>query len=249
MCETKAMMQLAAVPMTRWLPRGQLTTHLAGVDPSRAERLERFRLDEDFQRGLMGCLLLRYMVRRFTPASEGALLLGMGEFGKPYLVEYPELHFSLSHSGTWVVCALSSSPVGIDVEEIKSMDLDNSAPYFTCSEHSDLLSKAPADRLGHFFNLWTAKESYVKMTGAGLKYPLNGFAVVWSESGNAHIVSDDHRGNDVQVAVSDVLERYKLAVCARLRPELETLESIPMERLLGRWPPDSENYGSKFCNA
>lgn len=243
------MMQIAAVPMTRWLPRCRLTTHMANMDSGRAERLGRFRLDEDFQRGLMGFLLLRYMVQRFTPVGDGALLLGAGEFGKPYLVEHPEIHFNLSHSGAWVVCALSSSPIGIDVEEIKPTNLAISQRYFTRSEHRNLLGQAPAGRLGHFFNHWTIKESYVKMTGAGLNLPLNSFAVVWSKSGNPRIHADDRRGNSVLVAVSDILERYKLAVCARLRPALDTLEFVPMERLLGGRPPlDSGNHWRAFRN-
>lgn len=40
--------------------------------------------------------------------------------GKPYFAGH-EAEFSLSHSGEWVVCALSDAPVGVDVERIRSV--------------------------------------------------------------------------------------------------------------------------------
>ena len=37
-----------------------------------------------------------------------AASLEKGPYGKPYLAEYPEIHFNISHSGEWAVCALAS---------------------------------------------------------------------------------------------------------------------------------------------
>ena len=39
--------------------------------------------------------------------------------GKPYFPQYPGLHFNLSHSGPLTVCALSTLPVGVDIEQIR----------------------------------------------------------------------------------------------------------------------------------
>ena len=44
------------------------------------------------------------------------------DHGKPVLQDHPHLHFSLSHSGEWAVCALSDTPVGVDVERIRPID-------------------------------------------------------------------------------------------------------------------------------
>lgn len=38
--------------------------------------------------------------------------------GKPYLAGSP-VEISLSHSGSWAVCALSDAPVGVDIEAIR----------------------------------------------------------------------------------------------------------------------------------
>ena len=39
-------------------------------------------------------------------------------YGKPFLKEYPRLHFNGSHSGDYLVCAMSQNPVGVDVQRI-----------------------------------------------------------------------------------------------------------------------------------
>ena len=45
-----------------------------------------------------------------------AASLEKGPYGKPYLTGYPEIHFNISHSGGWAVCALASMPCGVDGE-------------------------------------------------------------------------------------------------------------------------------------
>ena len=39
-----------------------------------------------------------------------------GPYGKPRFVEYPDLHFSISHSGSCWCCAFSTSPIGLDIQ-------------------------------------------------------------------------------------------------------------------------------------
>ncbi len=226
------MIRVAAVPMTRWVPRSLLAQQLAAIDPRRAARLERLHRDEDFQRGIVGALLVSHLVRCAVNGTQEILHFGIGEFGKPYLLRYPGLHFNLSHSGGWVVCAVASSPVGIDVEEIRPVDFDIARRFFSRSEYDELMRRALADRLDHFYNLWTVKESYVKLNGHGLSQPLDAFAVCWSASKGIGLFEGDRPVEGVVASVSDALERHKLALCARDGPEFEGLEVISMESLL-----------------
>lgn len=39
-----------------------------------------------------------------------------GPYGKPRFVECPDLHFSISHSGSCWCCAFSTSPIGLDIQ-------------------------------------------------------------------------------------------------------------------------------------
>lgn len=39
------------------------------------------------------------------------------EHGKPYLPDYSDVHFNISHSEKYVVCAVSDKPVGVDIQK------------------------------------------------------------------------------------------------------------------------------------
>ena len=78
--------------------------------------------------------------------------------GKPFFPSCPDVHFSLSHSKTHVLCALSRRPVGVDIEsprQISRLAID----YF-CSP-DELAMFDPLD-------LWVLKESYIKLVGGTL---------------------------------------------------------------------------------
>ena len=101
-----------------------------------------------------------------------------GEHGKPLLLNHPELHFSLSPSGTLVACALGDEPVGVDVQTI--VKLRRGLEEYTMSEAeiARLDAMASIDEQELFFTqLWTLKECYAKATGRGLSHEFPSFDV------------------------------------------------------------------------
>lgn len=90
----------------------------------------------------------------------------LGEFGKPFFIDYPKIHFNISHCDKAVACILSSHPVGIDVECIKELDIDL-AKYISSEEEFNKIITSLNPALA-FTKLWTEKESYCKLTGQGL---------------------------------------------------------------------------------
>lgn len=78
--------------------------------------------------------------------------------GKPYFPERPELHFSLSHAGTHVLCAVSGKPVGADIESPRLVS-ERATRFFSTPEEL---------RLFHPLDLWVLKESYIKLIGGTL---------------------------------------------------------------------------------
>ena len=101
-----------------------------------------------------------------------------GEHGKPLLLNHPELHFSLSHSGTLVACALGDEPVGVDVQTI--VKLRRGLVEYTMSEAEiarlDAMARIDEQEL-FFTQLWTLKECYAKATGRGLSHEFPSFDV------------------------------------------------------------------------
>ena len=84
---------------------------------------------------------------------------------KPVLRDYPDIHFNLSHCHKGVACAISDMPVGIDIEEIQ-FDEPVAARVFNADEYARIKECAsPAEK---FTELWTTKESYLKLTGQGI---------------------------------------------------------------------------------
>ena len=78
--------------------------------------------------------------------------------GKPYFPTMPDIHFSLSHSRTHVLCGLSDRPIGVDIESPRELRR-RVIEFFTAPEEALLF--APLE-------LWVLKESYIKLIGGSL---------------------------------------------------------------------------------
>lgn len=136
---------------------------------------------------LLAGYLLEQQLRAYIWEQYGKevsnLRFSYGEQGKPYLTEYPKVHFNLSHSGDYVVVALGESELGVDVEVSSRNALAVAKRCFHEREYRELLCyEADPERLcQRFQQYWSMKEAYIKYTGKGLKTPLSSFAVVPDE--------------------------------------------------------------------
>lgn len=104
---------------------------------------------------------------------EKDMVYGVSPDGKPYFENCP-LHFSLSHSGFYAAAAVSSSEIGIDVQEIVPCDMRVAKRCFSDEEYTFL--ETCADRDSEFARIWAMRESAVKLTGEGLKAIKNDYS-------------------------------------------------------------------------
>lgn len=95
-----------------------------------------------------------------------AASLKKGPYGKPYLTGYPEIHFNISHSGGWAVCALASMPCGVDIQERRSIRSRRMVERTMNAREQRQIQEAE-DGTGEFIKLWTYKESCIKLSGEG----------------------------------------------------------------------------------
>ena len=93
--------------------------------------------------------------------------LGKGLYGKPYLTEYPEIHFNISHSGRWAVCALASMPCRVDIQERRPIRSRRMVERTMNAREQRQILEAE-DSTAEFIKLWTYKESCIKLSGEGL---------------------------------------------------------------------------------
>ena len=151
--------------------------------PLRDQRIDKFYNEKDRVRCLYAEVITRYALFNLGVDSN-SVVIERDINGKPQLSNTKNLHFNISHSGDWVVCAISSSDVGIDVEEIKdNYIMDIAKNCLTDNEYGQLLYCEQCTQVSKFYKFWTLKESYMKMTGRGMSLPLDSFEVVPTEEG------------------------------------------------------------------
>lgn len=130
---------------------------------------------------------IRTVLRRHFPnlPADDPLQISRTSRGKPYLPDLPQWHISVTHSGKWIICALSTQQVGIDLQihhlRHRKTDQDDHSRYCTIARRffhpaeADYVALSPQDR---FFQVWTAKESYVKYTGRGVDGDFGSYSIL-----------------------------------------------------------------------
>ncbi len=147
---------------------------LPTVSDARQAKVAAFKKPAAQRLSLGAGLLLRFaLCEEGLSAGEPCLT----EYGKPFFSELPDVHFNLSHSGDLVLCALSPSPVGCDIEKPCHYDPALARRFFHPDEITRLFSLPEDERPEAFYRLWTCKESFMKAVGLGFNLPLSDFAV------------------------------------------------------------------------
>lgn len=86
--------------------------------------------------------------------------------GKPSLDGQPNIHFNISHCRQAVAVAISSQPIGIDIESIGRYK-PQLAQHVMNDNELQQIAQATDPALA-FTRLWTQKEAYLKLTGEGI---------------------------------------------------------------------------------
>jgi 4'-phosphopantetheinyl transferase len=153
---------------------------LAGDEQRRASR---FYFDIDRRRFVAAHNSLRRILAIYAGVAPANLAFATGANGKPYLIEYPNIEFSLSHSGSVAgLVASTRGPVGFDCEQIKHIEERDLPWRQVCSKEELLLVAArdPEARLDFFYKIWTRKEAVLKALGVGISFPLRNLTVISS---------------------------------------------------------------------
>ena len=139
--------------------------------------------------------------------------LSSGQHGKPYLRDYPGIHFNISHCEGLVACAFSDTETGVDVERIREVKEKVIPKVFDRAEQELLFSyKAEKEKYEEiFYRFWTLKESYVKRSGQGMTAKLTDFAFQpESDPGWTEVPCTDEKVRAMQCKLK---EKWILSVC------------------------------------
>ena len=208
------MITIYALQCPDFMKQREYFSLLTRVSAEKQKQIQRFRQSEDASRALWAALLLRALIKERTGLPNHRIRFSKNRYQKPFLTASTSLHFNLSHSGRWILCALDTEPVGADIEIIQEITPGTIELSLSSQEQKQLKKMSPGDQLSYFFTLWTWKESYLKARGTGLNC-LPGELVVKSnpdkETGTVFHPYKQKRGFCRSYAV---IPGYKAAVCS-----------------------------------
>lgn len=177
----------------------------AYLSPAEQQRASELHLDKVKRSYVAARFFLRQVLAAYLQCAPLEVEYSYGAHGKPGLaIDRPAkvqsswpLQFNLSHSGDSLLCAVSSQPLGVDIEcmarKLEVMPL--ATRFFSAIEVASLQAQAGQavdEQAMHasFMRIWTLKEAFVKAIGEGLSFPLHKFAVEYvPESGEAALLS------------------------------------------------------------
>ncbi|MCI8472300.1 MAG: 4'-phosphopantetheinyl transferase superfamily protein [Clostridiales bacterium] len=146
------------------------------IAPDKKSKLDNYKSDIDKKLGLYADLLLRIAIHQDLNIENSDIKLSTNSYGKPFLKNNQDYHFNISHTHNMIAVAISSNPVGVDVERTREIDTGIAKRFFTKREQN-YIEKSQDDLYERFFEIWTKKEAYIKCTGKGLSVPLDSFDV------------------------------------------------------------------------
>lgn len=193
--------------------------NISNIDKSKFNKYLTYSLKQDeilgyyhFQdqiRSLYGELLSKVVISNERNIPINDIIIQKNAYGKPSILN-KEIHFNISHSGTWVVLAASDFPVGIDIEEKKKININLIMKAFNENEINYIETKSSEfEKLEAFYRIWTRKESYLKALGIGLNTSNINFN---TKPELAYTEIDDFYLKDY------ILEKHIMAVCSKVDP-------------------------------
>ena len=117
-------------------------------------------------RALLAYTALLTKAKAYVPNADEALCFT--DRGKPYFVPENALYCSLSHTDTAIAIALSTQPVGVDVQTITPVREVVVNRVFTARERSAMAFVPPGEGARLFTRIWAQKEAALKKSGLGI---------------------------------------------------------------------------------
>lgn len=182
----------------------------------RRRRLERLRYAPAREASLGAGLLWRYAMEAHGVHPEEPVRFLQA--GKPVFAQRDDLHFSLSHSGPYAMCAVSGGHIGVDIQQIRPVHL-SVARRFHFRERDWLAEQPRAEQTDAFFRIWTRKEAWVKAVSRDQLLSLDQEDVI-------------HGLNGWQFREYPLEDGYLAAVCARWEEDVGQILTVSPQELL-----------------
>ena len=188
----------------------ELEAAIASLPAWRKEKALRFKHRQGRIECAFSYLLLCQALREVYGITEHPSFL-IGEHGKPELSlnsqlltlnpKLSTLNFNISHCKSALAVALSTSPVGIDVECIGRYSESLARHVLNDNEFAEV-SQSPNPQIP-FTRLWTQKEAVVKLTGRGIDDDLPNLLLKYN---NVSLHTEEHLAQGYILSVATFLD-------------------------------------------
>ncbi len=149
--------------------RPHLTALRSCLSTEELDRAARYRMPDRGDRFIVARGSLRWILGKAIGLQPESVSFTFGPNGKPYLPDGAPF-FNASDSGEFVVVAMASTEIGIDLEVLRPMARrDRLAKRICTDQELEAFTALPdAEKNRALLRLWTCKEAGLKATGIGL---------------------------------------------------------------------------------
>ena len=197
-------------------------SQIENITEGRLERIEKSQSTADTLRLMGSGLMINFIKTKYFVDSDVAT----DKHGKPYFVN-SDLKFNLSHSGRYVVAAVSDYEIGIDIQKKKADKHRIAEKNFLQGECAYINAGAnDEERHQRFCEVWTLKEAYLKNIGMGLRKPLNSFEIVFRPEGP--VIRNQTEFKCTQFKMND---KYIVSICKDINDEGFELSEVTLENV------------------
>lgn len=202
------------------------------LDKERQKRVTAIRHEQEAARSIFAGLLLRYayLCAGYCEEAWQHEIIRRARYGKPYMVQKTMFHYSLSHSGEWVLCAVDNNPIGADIQELRQWKLSTAERFYAKSEYEWLASfgaDCDKEQTKLFYKMWTAKESCVKFTGRGIGAGIDQYRVN-QDFTKINVVDS----KELPIKIYESISGYMVCVCSEGENFPDSLIIVSLEKLV-----------------
>lgn len=232
--KSKTMIKIYGISELNHIGKLEYRHLMSVISTKRRNKINAYLNYIDKLRSLFAELLLRYVLKIEYGISGEQIIFKYNRFGKPELLNYPKIHFNLSHSERFVLCGVGDSAIGVDVESVHDINLGMAELLFSKQEYTAICLKPKDEQIKSFYHYWTLKESYIKAEGTGLSIPLDSFEFrISDECIGMYIMGKEDRKYNFKIY--EIGPNYVASVCwGGNRSELQKAEPkiISMEQVI-----------------
>jgi 4'-phosphopantetheinyl transferase len=184
------------------LNKGRFDELAAGMPEIVRKELFAYKRWEDAQASLFGKLLLKQALQELgIPFS----IQDLSVLNKDRPFIDVSFDFNISHSGDYIVLALSkANKVGIDIEKHRQLDIQLFRKYFSEEEWDQIMDAETSSAA--FFTFWAIKESAIKCDGRGVE--------VLGKTKTLNNNSIECDGQLLFYSMINIHEDYSCAICS-----------------------------------